>query len=222
MAEDTQGMQEQVRVRVLIADDHSVVSDGLTLGLEQQNDFEVLGATRSGMTTLQKVKELQPDVLLLDLNMPDLDGFHVLSELNRASYRPAVLVLTSYHNPDYLVRALALGADGYFSKDADLATLLEALRKVSRGEKAIDPSIPSDGDTVSATGGTWEDTLTVQERRILRLLSEGKRNTDISEELSISGNTLKTHLRHIYRKLNVGDRTQAAVWVWRHRLLEDD
>ena len=215
-------MAEGAIIQVLIADDHSVVSDGLTLGLEQQDDFEVLGATRSGLTTLQKVRELHPDVLLLDLNMPDLDGFQVLSELGRSSYRPAVLVLTSYHNPDYLVRAMALGADGYFSKDANLATLIDALRKVSRGERAIDPSIPADAKMELGEGMAWEDTLTVQERRILRLLAEGKRNDEISEVLSISGNTLKTHLRHIYRKLNVEDRTQAAVWVWQHRLLEED
>ncbi|MBN2554821.1 MAG: response regulator transcription factor [Anaerolineales bacterium] len=215
-------MNDSAIIRVLIADDHSVVSDGLTLGLEKQDDFEVLGSTRSGLATLQKVRELRPDLLLLDLNMPDLDGFHVLSELGRTTYKPFVLVLTSYHNPDYLIRAMALGADGYLSKDVDLATLIDALRRVARGEKAIDPLIPAAYEEDVQRSQERGETLTVQERHILRLLAEGKRNDDISEELSISGNTLKTHLRHIYRKLNVEDRTQAAVWVWRHRLLDDD
>lgn len=208
--------------RVLIADDHSVVTDGLTLGLERQGDFDVLGSTRTGLETLQKVRELRPDILLLDLNMPDMDGFHVLSELGRTDYRPAVLVLTSYHNPDYLVRAMALGADGYFSKDANLRTLVDALRRVAKGEKAIDPSIPADQKDNLQETQAQGDSLTVQERRILRLLADGMRNDEISEELSISGNTLKTHLRHIYRKLNVDDRTQAAVWVWRHRLIDEE
>jgi len=212
----------KTRIRILIADDHSVVTDGLTLGLEKQGDFEVLGSTRTGMGTLQKVRELRPEILLLDLNMPDMDGFHVLSELGRSEYRPAVLVLTSYHNPDYLVRAMALGADGYFSKDANLRTLIDAMRRVARGEKAIDPSIPTTRKNDLQETLELGQSLTVQERRVLRLLADGLRNDDISEELSISSNTLKTHLRHIYQKLNVDDRTQAAVWVWRHRLLDEE
>ncbi len=212
-------------IRVLVADDHGVVREGLRTLLTQAG-FEVVALAATGEETLQRALALRPQVVLLDIRMPDLDGLQVLERLRAAAPDIAVILLTTYDNPTYLSRALALGAAGYLTKDADPRAIPLAVRAAAQGHVLLDRVVLHRAlddlrlTPTSPTAAAVLDDLTEQEVRVLRLVAQGLSNQDIAERLHISLNTVKTHIKHIFAKLGVSDRTQAAVWAWRHGLGE--
>ena len=212
-------------IRILVADDHGVVREGLRTLLEQAG-FEVVALATTGTETLRLVRDHHPQVVLLDIRMPDLDGLQVLERLRTSAPEVAVVLLTTYDNPTYLRQALALGAAGYLTKDTDPRAIPLAVRAAVQGQvvvarealRRVLEAVPT--TTPAASTPPLLEELTEQEARVLRLVAQGLNNQAIAQTLHISLNTVKTHLKHIFAKLGVSDRTQAAVWAWRHGLGE--
>ncbi|RME81229.1 MAG: DNA-binding response regulator [Caldilineae bacterium] len=209
-------------IRVLIADDHGVVREGLRAVLEQ-DDIEVIGEAGTGRQAVELVERVQPDVVLLDIRMPDMNGLEALAIIKEHHPEVRVIVLTTYGTPDYLTRALQAGADGYLSKDADPGSIPGVVRSAVFGERLLDRELLRAAmgrlQTRSAPVECPVDNpLSEREMEVLRLIVAGYSNEAIAEALTISLPTVKTHVRHILEKLNVADRTQAAVWAVRHGL----
>lgn len=211
--------------KVLIADDHGIVREGLRTVLEQE-DFNVVGEATTGREAVELAAQLQPDVILLDIRMPGLDGLQALSQIKAAHPHISVIMLTTYANPGYLARAVNAGAAGYLSKEIDPERIPVAVKAAAKGEHLLDR------DLLRATLSKISDNLPVEsepnllpapslsnrEEEVLRLIVAGLSNEAIAETLTISLPTVKTHVRHIFEKLGVSDRTQAAVWAVRHGL----
>ena len=213
-------------VRVLIADDHKLVCMGLRMLLERDG-FTVVGEASTGRQAVQLGKETKPDVILLDIIMPDMDGLHALSALRAALPKTSVIMSTAYARPDFLARAIALGAAGYITKDDEPASIPRAIRAVVDGEAIVNREILtlalrelSGLSRTTPVGPDKEVTaLTPQQLRVLSLIAEGMDNATIADTLSLSKNTIKTHVREIFARLRVTDRTQAAIWALRNGLV---
>ncbi len=217
------------RIRVLIADDHGVITQALRLYLEQA-ELDVVGTVATGRQAVEATLGLRPDVVLLDIAMPDMDGLAALSVIKYLCAETHVVMLSSYSKPGYMTRAVELGASGFFSKGAEPKEITEAIHELASGgcipqrphplHEPAAPRIPGHVDI------GWDafavDEVTDQEIRILKLIAQGHNNNSIVEKLCISRNTLKTHMRNIYEKLGVSDRTQAAIWAIRHGLVSLD
>jgi DNA-binding NarL/FixJ family response regulator len=208
---------------VLIADDHRLICEGIKLVLEKDN-IKVVGRAASGRQAIEKVKELNPSVVLLDIRMPDMDGLQALGAIKANSPDVSVIMLTSYSIPEYITRAISLGAAGYLLKDTDPDSVRYAVRAVASGEAIVDRDILIQvSEHLSAVtnhkdAGFDIPSLTPQEIRILQLIAEGLDNNTIAEILSVSPNTVKSHASNIFSKLGVSDRTQAAIWAIRNGL----
>ncbi len=215
-------------VTVLIADDHGVVRAGLRAMLEREG-LQVVAEAATGREAIEKVRTHRPRVVLLDIRMPDLDGLQALSAMKTAWPETAVIVLTSHASPAYLSRAINLGAAGFLSKDVDPDTIPDKVRAAAEGNHLLDRDLlrmalasatarpaPHRPDEGPAPAPLPDDLLTEAELRVLRLVGQGLDNTAIARTLSLSPNTVKTHVRHIFEKLHVSDRTQAALWAVRH------
>ncbi|MDF1500930.1 MAG: response regulator transcription factor [Anaerolineales bacterium] len=207
-------------IRVLIADDHRLFCEGLKLVLNRDG-ISVVGQARTGRQTVEMVGELEPDVVLLDIRMPDMDGLQALAAIKSTNPEISVIILTSYNNPQYITRAISLGAAGYLMKDIDPIGVPQAVQSVVSGEAILDREIldmvvEQLSQATHPTDFTREiPSLTPQEVRILQLIAEGLDNNTIAEILSVSPNTVKTHVSNIFTKLGVSDRTQAAIWAIR-------
>lgn len=210
---------------VIIADDHEIYRRGLRLFLEHEG-MRVIASAASGNLAVDLTIEQRPDILLLDLAMPDLDGLAVLSIVKHSVPETRVIILTALDDQTYISRARELGADGYFSKGVDNDYLIEAIRgNAGRNEEVVftkavpTPTAPKELSLLFATdkeeSSNGQD-LTDKETLILSLISMGIDNQGIAEKLSITKNTLKTHTRKIYSKLDVSDRSQAAIWALRN------
>lgn len=218
-------MMQTEPITVLIADDHGVVREGLRAMLEREG-MQVVGEAATGRETIAKTRELSPDVVLLDIRMPDGDGLQALEAIKADQPQVSVIMLTTYANPGYLARAVAGGAAGYLTKETDPDQIVRAIRAVVAGDELLDRELLQAALRNVATETTIEsepdelpvEPLTEQELTVLRLIVAGLGNDKIGESLSISVNTVKTHVRHIFQKLGVSDRTQAAVWAVRHGL----
>ncbi|MBI4787299.1 MAG: response regulator transcription factor [Chloroflexi bacterium] len=210
-------------ITVLIADDHGVVREGLRTLLEREG-LRVVGEARTGREAIALTESLAPQVVLLDIRMPDLDGLQALAAIKAARPETSVIVLTSHANPGYLARAVAHGAAGFLSKEVDPARIPVAVRAAATGEHLLDPTLLRAALASAATETPIApeldtppaDLLTDSETRVLRLLAEGLDNETMAASLNLSVNTVKTHIRHIFEKLNLSDRTQAALWALRH------
>jgi DNA-binding NarL/FixJ family response regulator len=210
-------------ITVLIADDHGVVREGLRAMLEREG-LRVVGEARTGREAITLAESLSPKVVLLDIRMPDLDGLQALVAIKAARPEMSVIMLTSHANPGYLARAVAHGAAGFLSKEVDPERIPAAVRAAASGDHLLDPALlrgalasaAAENAPISDADTPPPDLLTVSEMRVLRLLAEGLDNDAIAAALSLSVNTIKTHIRHIFEKLNVSDRTQAALWAVRH------
>ncbi|WP_433378321.1 response regulator [Actinoplanes sp. CA-142083] len=199
-------------IRVLIVDDHPAVRRGLRTFLELADGLEVTGEAADGPTALEMIAETGPDVVLLDMMLPGLDGVEVLHELRRRELACRVLVVSSF--ADRMPAAIRAGARGYLSKDVDPGALVAAVRSVAAGHLLLDPSA---ADALLAPTATGE-TLTARERDVLTLLAEGRSNREIAQTLVVSEKTVKTHVSSILLKLGLADRTQAAVYAVRQGL----
>ena len=205
-------------IRILLVDDHAVVREGLRAFLGLQDGFEIVGEAADGEEAIERAAELEPDVILMDLVMPKLDGVSAMRELRRRwrgrGSHPRVIVLTSFLDDDRLLPALESGAAGYLLKNSQPAELARAVRAAQAGEAIIDPTAAArlvnalSNDRASPTA---LDQLTKREREVLTLIAQGRANKRIALELGISEKTVKTHVGHVLAKLDVTDRTQAAV-----------
>ena len=199
-------------VRVLIVDDHPAVRRGLRTFLELADGLEVIGEAADGPTALELIAQTSPDVVLLDMLLPGMDGVEVLHELRERALACRVLVVTSY--PDRMPAAIRAGARGYLSQDVDPPALVAAVRSIAAGHLLLDPSA-ADALLSAPTAG---ETLTARERDVLALLAEGRSNREIARALTVSEKTVKTHVSSILFKLGLADRTQAAVYAVRQGL----
>ena len=220
------------RLRVLIADDHSVLCEGLRLYVNDA-DLEVIGTAADGQQALEMTMEREPDVVLLDLRMPGMDGFQALSAIKDTRPETNVIILTAYATNENLAKSFRLGASGFLSKSSDPAHIPAAIRLVAAGDTIVDrdllqvamramgePARPSIRESVGAVFEEGMPNLTKQEAKVLRLIANGLENKGIADTLCVSLNTIKTHMRNIYSKLGVNGRTQAAIWAMRHGLAD--
>jgi DNA-binding NarL/FixJ family response regulator len=208
------------RIRVLIVDDHAVVRRGLRAFLQLQPDIDVVGEAAGGAEALVQALELAPDVLLMDLVMPDGDGVSAIRALSEAGSAARVLVLTSFTEDSQVFAAMQAGAAGYLLKDVEPDDLAAAIRQVHQGRPALHPDIASRlmrrvAEPIDDAGSQF----TAREREVLGLIAEGFANKEIARRLFIAEKTVKTHVSNILGKLGVADRTQAAVVAIRRRLV---
>jgi DNA-binding NarL/FixJ family response regulator len=202
-------------IRVLLADDHGVIRDGLGRLIAALDDVELLGVAADGAEAVRRCAELAPDVVLMDLDMPVLDGIEATRRIVAAGSGAAVLVLTSFSDRPRIMGALEAGACGYLLKDVDAGAVADAIRAAARGEAPLDPRAARTMlDARSAPDPLAG--LSEREREVLALLVEGLPNKLIARRLQISEKTVKSHLTRIFRELDVTDRTQAALWAERH------
>jgi DNA-binding NarL/FixJ family response regulator len=204
-------------VKVLLVDDHQVVRRGLRTFLEVQDDIEVVGEAGDGEEGVARAEELRPDVVLMDVRMPGSDGIEALRRLRSLGNPARVLVVTSFTERRTVVPALRAGAAGYLYKDVDPDALAAAIRSVHAGHTVLQPEVAE--VLLSEENGAGEGrggTLTDRERDVLGLIAEGRSNREIARSLYLSEKTVKTHVSNILMKLDVSDRTQAALWAVRH------
>ena len=204
-------------IRLLIADDHSVVRTGLRHLVATFDDVELVGAAADGEEAVALCADHDPDVVLMDLEMPVLDGIEATRRIVEAQPRVAVVVLTSFSDREQILRALDAGAVGYLLKDADPAELERAVRAAARGEAPLDPRAGRALLQDRASGSPL-DGLSEREREVLAMVARGLPNKLVARELGISEKTVKAHLTSVYRTIGVTDRTQAALWAERHGL----
>jgi NarL family two-component system response regulator LiaR len=200
-------------IRVLLADDHAVVREGLRTFLELQDGIEVAGEAADGEEAVREADRLRPDVVLMDLVMPRLDGVGAMRELRRARPEIRVIVLTSFAEDDRLLPAIQAGAAGYLLKNVEPQELARAVRAAHAGQALLDPAVAARLVEAIAqpAGEPPRDELTPREREVLALIARGLSNKRIARELGVSEKTVKTHVGHVLAKLGVSDRTQAAL-----------
>ncbi|MBC6937087.1 MAG: DNA-binding response regulator [Chloroflexi bacterium] len=219
------GSSEETGIRIVIADDHGIVREGLRALLTRPG-IQVVGEADSGAKAVELAKTLRPDLMLLDIRMPDGDGLQALAQIKAVSPTTSVIMLTTYANPGYLARAISGGASGYLSKEVNPEQIVRAVRAAAAGDELIDRSLLQSAlaQVVDYSPPTPEPTeipiesLSERELEVLRLIAAGMNNALIAETLNVSLATVKTHVRHILEKLHVSDRTQAALWAARHGL----
>ncbi|MEU9129785.1 response regulator transcription factor [Kitasatospora sp. NPDC048540] len=205
-------------IRVLVVDDHQVVRRGLRTFLEVQDDIEVVGEAADGAEAVARTQELAPDVVLMDLKMPGVDGIEALRLLKEDGSRARILIVTSFTEHRTMVPALRAGAAGYVYKDVDPEALAGAIRSVHAGHVLLQPELAaalladSGPHVPQGRGGT----LTDREREVLGHIAAGRSNREIARALHLSEKTVKTHVSNILMKLDVADRTQAALWAVRN------
>lgn len=213
----------KMAVKIMIADDHSMIREGLKSLLELEGDIQVVAEAEDGVDCLEKLKICTPDVLLLDINMPRKNGLEVLQTLKSSKSKVKVLVLTVHNEVEYLMKAVDIGVDGYILKDSESAELKKAIFSIVEGENYIQPSlIPSLNSKMiekNRDEGKIES-LTKRELEVLKLLAVGMYNKEVAEKLNISERTVKNHVSNIFKKIEVTDRTQAAVFTIRNNLIE--
>ncbi|MER7361815.1 response regulator transcription factor [Nonomuraea wenchangensis] len=213
-------------VRVLIVDDHEVVRQGLRFVLEQEDGIEVVGEAGDGEAALRAVRALRPDVMLLDLVMPVMDGLRALRALREAGDEPApaVIVLTSFQEEDRVVEAVRLGALSFLSKTSAVDRVVEAVRAAAHGGSVLEPGIAAllVRQVRRAERPRPLDTLTPRERDVLAALARGRSNAEIARDLRMGRETVKSHVSSVLAKLGVSDRTQAAIYALQQGLVPLD
>lgn len=209
-------------IDVIIVDDHKMMREGIRQLLELDGDIKVIGEAKDGEECLEVLSKMEPDVLLLDINMPVMNGIETLKEIKKKKLNVKVLMLTVHNEVEYLLKAVDIGVDGYILKDSDSSELKNAIFSVYHDKNFIQPSlipllnskmISRDSDKVKI------DSLTKRELEILVLLSEGMFNRQIAEICDIKERTVKNHISNIFKKIDVSDRTQAAVFAIRNNLI---
>lgn len=202
-------------IKILILDDHAVVRDGLVTMFGRQTDFLVTGEAVNGLEAVEKARELQPDVILMDLRMPELDGVGAMNQIRENNPDVKFIVLTTYDTDEYIFGAIDAGAKGYLLKDASREDLFQSVRAVHRGESLIEPGVAAklldrlaQMSRQARFGGP--QVLSERELEVLRLMAAGAANKSIASDLAISESTVKTHVTNIFQKLEVNHRTEAV------------
>ena len=213
-------------ISILLADDHALVRQGVRAFLESQPDFVVVAEADTGTQAVALAAQHTPDVALMDLLMPELDGIEATRQLKQVSPRTQVVVLTSQHDDTHLFPALRAGATSYLLKSVKFDELAEAIRRAARGEAALHPQVATrvlqDLQGVARGPNDAFAELTTREREVLRRIASGLSNAEIAAEFVISENTVKGYVSNILSKLQLSDRTQAAVYAWREGLMKRD
>jgi len=213
-------------ITILLVDDHALVRSGVRAYLDAQPDMEVLAEAGSGEEAVHLVAEHVPDVVLMDLIMPGMDGAEATRRLRQASPRTQVVVLTSFHDDTHIFPAIKAGAISYLLKDIGPAQLAEAVRAAARGEAVIHPKVAARlmqelrGSRAQSVNPYTE--LSEREQEVLKLIAEGLSNAEIAEKLVLSEKTVKSHVSNILGKLHLTDRTQAAVFAWREGMVHKE
>lgn len=218
-------------IKILIADDHALVRQGIKRVLNFEDDLEVIGEAEDGQEALARTLVLQPDILLLDLNLPGLGGLEVANQLQVAKSKTKIIVLTIHDSDNYVLELLKNGALGYLLKDVEPSMLIRAIHVVHEGNAFVYPKLAerlfggvneSDNLKDKATQ-MWRESrserLTSREMDVLSCIARGFSNQDIAQALFVSEKTVKNHLTNIFRKLNVNDRTQALIYVLKHKIM---
>lgn len=210
-------------IRILIADDHSMVREGLKQLIELEDDIEVIAQTGDGRETIDKIKETMPDVVLLDINMPVMNGLEVLEVIKQENLNVKVLILTIHNEIEYLYKAVEIGVNGYVLKDSESDVLIKAIRSIYGGESYIQPNMASllfkkiNGELDNQVK---HNKLTKREIEVLKLITQGLLNKEIADQLCISEKTVKNHVSNIFKKIEVSDRTQAAVYAIKNNIVD--
>lgn len=214
------------KISVLIVDDHGVVRQGLRTYLELLDDIDIVGEAENGLEAVEQVRQHQPDIVLMDLVMPEMNGVAATRQTLAISSDTKVIVLTSFAEDDLVFPAIEAGATGYLLKDVDPAELHHAIQAVHQGEVQLHPDIMKKlihrMKTPQIETGSALGDLTPRELEVLSLIAQGKSNRQIAIALSISEKTVKTHVGNILGKLHLSDRTQAAIYAHKHRLVPDE
>ena len=205
-------------IRIVIADDHGLVRAGLTQLVGAPADMEVVAAVGGGVEAVEAIAQQRPDVVLMDLSMPDLDGISATRQALERAPGTNVVMLTSFADRDRIVEAIEVGAVGYLLKDAEPEELLSGIRAAARGESPLAPKAAAELFSGRRDPSPPAAELTAREREILALLGQGRSNKVIARELEIAEQTVKNHLSRIFQALGVNDRTQAALWAQRNGL----
>lgn len=205
-------------LRLLLADDHPIVRDGLSAIAETQPDMEVVGEAGDGEEAVALAEKLRPDIVLMDLRMPRLTGVEAIRRIRARLPRTHILILTTYDNDESIMEGLQAGAQGYLLKGSSRQDLLSAIRATARGESRLQPSVA--GRLISRLqAGTMGMDLSPRELEVLKLIAQGKRNRDIAGDLFLSEKTVKAHVSSILKKLNAEDRTEAVTIGLRRGLI---
>lgn len=210
-------------IRVLIADDHHVVRRGLLVFLKTQKDIEVVGEAKNGLEAVQLVESLQPDIVLMDLVMPEMDGIQATKKIKSKWPNVEILMLTSFSDKDHVLPAIEAGAAGYQLKDIEPDDLVSSIRQIMHGENIMHPTATYQLEEKLREEENLphiKNPLTPREHDVLAELTKGKSNKEIASSLFVTEKTVKTHISNIFIKLQVQDRTQAALYAVKHGLTE--
>lgn len=211
------------RIRVMIADDHSLIREGLKQLLEFDGSIEIVGEASNGVECLEKLNASSPEVLLLDINMPEKNGIEVLKQMKEDQSPIKVLILTVHNEMEYLMKAVDIGVDGYILKDSESSELKKAIKSVRDGENYIQPSLIPALNSQLLSRDTDKDKislLTNRELEVLVQVANGMFNKEIATNLNISERTVKNHISNIFKKIDVSDRTQAAVFAIKNNIIK--
>ncbi len=210
-------------IKILIVDDHTVVRDGLKAMLERQEDFRVAGEAKNGLEAVDYAKSLEPDVVLMDLRMPELDGVEAMRRIRSQDPDIKFIVLTTFDTDEYIFDAIEAGAKGYLMKDASREELFKAIRAVHRGDSLIEPGVATkvlNRFAELSQRAPPAEGLSERELQVLGLMAKGAGNKGIAADLSISESTVKTHVANIFQKLDVGGRTDAVTKAIREGIIK--
>ena len=200
-------------IKILIADDHPVVREGLSAMLRKEQDIQVVGEAENGAEAIDKARELRPDIILMDLRMPEVDGVEAMRQISALNPDIKFIVLTTYDNDEYIFKGIEAGARAYLLKDAPREDLFKAIRAVHKGESLIQPAIAGkvlDRFAELSRQAQGVEALSEREVEVLKLVAKGAANKEIAAELAITESTVKTHIQTIFQKLGVSDRTEAV------------
>jgi DNA-binding NarL/FixJ family response regulator len=208
-------MNEQIptKIKIIIVDDHPVVREGLTSMLSRENDIEVVGTAENGAVAIKKANELQPDIMLMDLRMPEVDGVTAMCEIKARNPDIKFIVLTTYDNDEYIFKGIEAGARAYLLKDAPREELFRAIRAVYKGDSLIEPAVAGkvlDRLAELSRQAQTSEGLSERELEVLKLMAKGTSNKLIAATLNIGESTVKTHIQSIFQKLEVNARTEAV------------
>lgn len=212
-----------MKIKILLADDHSMIREGIKQLLELDSEFTVIGQAGDGIECMKLLQKELPDVLLLDVNMPKMNGIEALEKIKERNIDVKVLMLTIHNEVEYLLRAVDIGCNGYVLKDSDIGLLKKAIISVYEGDTFIQPDlipILNMGLINREESNQTLEGLTKRELEVLRLITEGLFNKEIAYKLNISERTVKNHVSNIFKKINASDRTQAAVFAIKHGLVK--